>query len=303
MLLNLYYITCFSIAYLYLSLFDNMTRKRFRSGTIKVRDEDNIWQKRMLKANAFAASAHIASTAIMLVMGVIGPALSVDVYALSPSFNKQRFLLYLQWLGDFEVFWLSVAFVFLAAMDHLYQLINTTKYIVRVDACCNWHRWLEYSLSAPIMHVHIALLSGVTDLFLLIAIFFLMHWCIVIGWVSDYLYANSKDDKKWIAEWLFWFGCLPYIVQGAFILTFFSRTTHNSTAPDFVYAIIVVISVLDVMFAVVQYMYMFVWSRDAVQKRVVAAYRKGEFYFQLLSLTSKLSLAYIAFFGSRDMGN
>ena len=261
------------------------------------------WSSRIKRFNAVAASLHIASAVIMTVMGLVGPALSVDVFALSPSFENQRFHLSSERLGNFKVFWLAVAFVLLAAIDHTYQMLHIEEYMTRVNRCCNWHRWLEYSVSAPVMHVHISLLSGMTDIFLLLAVFFLMHLCIVVGWVSDFLFVRMGTRKRWVAKWLFWFGCLPYVVQGAFILTFFTRSVRNSTAPDFVYAIIVIISVLDVAFALTQYLYMFKWSQGIGKSITKKAYQKGEFYFQVLSLTSKLSLAYIAFFGSRDMGN
>ena len=75
-------------------------------------------------------------------------------------------------LGSLRIDWLVAAFLLLAAIDHLTLSAGRPRrwYEANVARGINPARWWEYSLSASLMVVLIAMLAGVTELVALIAL-------------------------------------------------------------------------------------------------------------------------------------
>ncbi len=179
------------------------------------------------------------------------------------------------------------AFLLLAALDHL---------LVAVPPIRGWYernlargigpaRWLEYSLSASVMVVLIAMLPGVSDLGALIAIFGVNASMILFGWLGER--ANEGRDR---ADWLpFAFGCVagvvPWVVIGYQIV---GGVLEGDGPPTFVYVIFVTLFVLFNSFAVNQ----------ALQLAGVGRWRDRlfvEWGYLLLSLVAKSLLAWQVF--------
>jgi len=76
-------------------------------------------------------------------------------------------------LGSLRVDWLVAAFLLLAAVDHLTLSVGRPRrwYEANVARGINPARWWEYSVSASLMIVLIAMLAGVSELVALIALF------------------------------------------------------------------------------------------------------------------------------------
>jgi heliorhodopsin len=74
-------------------------------------------------------------------------------------------------LGSLRIDWLVAAFLLLAAIDHLTLSAGRPRrwYEANVARGINPARWWEYSLSASLMVVLIAMLAGVTELVALVA--------------------------------------------------------------------------------------------------------------------------------------
>ncbi len=173
-------------------------------------------------------------------------------------------------------------FLFLAAADHL--LVSAPRingwYVRQLERRANYARWIEYSVSASIMIVLIAMLSGIRDVAALVAIFAVNSAMILFGLLMER--HQQPGTKDWSA---FWFGSLvgavPWIAIWIYIL-------GAPEVPGFVYAIIIVELLLFFSFAlnmVLQYRQVGRW-RD---------YVAGEVTYIVLSLGAKSLLAWLVF--------
>lgn len=87
----------------------------------------------------------------------------------------------------------------------------------------NPFRWIEYSVSAAVMRVEIALLSGVLELHLLIAIFGLTTTTMLFGLLQEQFTWTLQGKPKQKSLLPFWLGCIPHVVSWAIICSFFFR--------------------------------------------------------------------------------
>ena len=153
----------------------------------------------------------------------------------------------------------------------------------------NYGRWIEYSVSASLMIVVIAMLAGVYDLSSLILIFFLNAMMILFGWMME-LHNQTTEKTDWTA---FAFGCIAGIVPWVVIALYFVSAAADpvNKVPTFVYGIMISIFIFFNIFAVnmvLQYKKVGPW-RD---------YLFGEKVYIILSLTAKSLLAWQVFAGT-----
>ena len=90
-------------------------------------------------------------------------------------------------LFDVSVAWGVALFLFLSAGFH--WLVSSPgvfgRYISGLDASHNYYRWAEYSLSSSVMIVLIAMITGISDIAALIAIFAANAAMIFFGAVQE----------------------------------------------------------------------------------------------------------------------
>ncbi|MCB9487004.1 MAG: heliorhodopsin HeR [Dehalococcoidia bacterium] len=143
-------------------------------------------------------------------------------------------------------------------------------------------RWIEYSLSASIMIVAIALLPGITDFNALIGLFAVNAAMIFFGWQME-LENEGATRVRW-SSFIFGstLGIIPWVAIGLQI------AGAGSDVPTFVYGIFVTLFVLFNTFALnmlLQYAKVGPW-RD---------YLFGERVYMWLSLIAKSLLAWQVF--------
>lgn len=194
-------------------------------------------------------------------------------------------------VGRLRIGPMVAAFLFLSALAHfLLTLPGIYEWYVRnLKKGINHARWIEYSFSASLMIVVIAMLSGVYDLSTLLLLFFLNAMMILFGWMME-LDNQGKERVRWTA---FWFGCLAGIIPWVVIALYFFSAVANPEAevPTFVYFILPILFVFFNVFAlnmVLQYRKVGKW-RD---------YLFGEKAYILLSLLAKSALAWQVFGGT-----
>jgi heliorhodopsin len=186
------------------------------------------------------------------------------------------------------LFELSVAgavacFYFLSALAHL--LIGTVayrRYLGDLERHRNDARWIEYSLSASLMIVVIAMITGISDVAALLALFGVNASMILFGLVQE------RYEEPGGGLLPFWLGCiagaLPWVAIGIYL----AGPGEPAAPPTFVYAIYVSLFVFFNAFALnmwLQYRRVGKW-RD---------YRFGETAYMILSLTAKSLLAWQVF--------
>jgi hypothetical protein len=181
-------------------------------------------------------------------------------------------------------------FLFLAAVDHL--LMATPRinrwYNTKLADERNDARWIEYSVSASLMIVLIAMLSGVSDIGALVAIAAVNACMIFFGLVQEAFNRPSRGGVNWLP---FIYGCFAGAVPWAIVALQLATSADRSPtggAPGFVYGIIVSLFLLFNSFAVnmvLQYKRVGPW-RD---------YLFGEKAYIVLSLVAKSALAWQVF--------
>jgi hypothetical protein len=152
-------------------------------------------------------------------------------------------------LGSVRIDWLVAAFLVLAAVDHLTVSVGRPRrwYEANVSRGINPARWWEYSLSASLMVVLIAMLAGISELVALIALFGANAAMILFGLVQEQTNVD-RDEVDWRP---FIYGCfigaVPWIAITAQLVI---SATDGNGVPGFVVAIFVSLFVLFNTFAV-----------------------------------------------------
>ena len=177
-------------------------------------------------------------------------------------------------------------FLALAALDHLLTAtVGRRTYEDDLRAGINRFRWVEYSFSATIMVVLIALYSGITGISALIGIAGANVAMILFGWLQE---SANPPGRSTVTMKPFWFGCVagaaPWVAIGYNLVA-------AEEVPGFVVGIFVSLFVFFNSFAVNQWL----------QYRQVGPWRSyafGEKTYLVLSLVAKSALAWQIFAGS-----
>jgi hypothetical protein len=181
-------------------------------------------------------------------------------------------------------------FLLLAAADHL--LMASSKivgwYEANLRRGINPARWAEYSVSASLMIVLIAMLPGITNLYALIGLFGVNAAMIMFGWLME----RENPPNRIVSWWPFTFGCVVGIVPWITIaIALVTSQSEGEGVPGFVYGIFVSLFVLFNCFAVNQ------WLQYRRSGRF-ADYLYGEKVYLVLSLVAKSALAWQVYAGT-----
>jgi hypothetical protein len=188
-------------------------------------------------------------------------------------------------LFEVRIAWGVAAFLFISALAH--WLIATPGifawYRENLLRNRNYARWIEYSLSSSVMIVLIAMITGISDIAALGAIFGVNAAMILFGLLMEHY--ETPGHAKWLA---FGFGsaagAVPWILIGVYLWA----PGVSASPPAFVYAIFVSLFAFFGIFAgnmVLQYRQVGRW----------VDYLFGETMYVLLSLTAKSLLAWQVF--------
>jgi hypothetical protein len=181
---------------------------------------------------------------------------------------------------------LVATFVFISAIAHLTLVLPGVFgwYVRNLGRQRNDARWIEYSLSASLMIVLIAMLTGIGDIAALIALFGVNASMIFFGLVQEH-YAEPGSGRLLP----FWLGSIAGAVPWVAIGVYFVSPGSEADPPGFVYGIFFSLFAFFNVFAVnmwLQYRRIGPW-RD---------YLFGEKVYVFLSLTAKSALAWQVFF-------
>jgi Heliorhodopsin len=183
---------------------------------------------------------------------------------------------------------LTVAiFLGLSAFFHL--LVSSPQYFARyaagIEKQHNYFRWVEYSISSSVMIVLIALITGVSDVAAIVAIFGANAAMILFGWLQE------KYETPGNSGWLpFIFGCIAGIVPWLGLLFYVLSIggPADTSAPAFVYGIVISIFIFFNSFALVQWL-------QYKKAGKWSDYIRGEKTYITLSLVAKSALAWQIF--------
>lgn len=190
---------------------------------------------------------------------------------------------------DLRIDWMVAVFLLLAALDHLgVATFARRKYESGIVQGVNPFRWWEYSISASLMVVLIAMLAGVSELTALAMMFGANAAMIFFGLVMEQVNVDARTIR-WSP---FVYGCVVGLVPWiGIVIQFWLSSGEGDGVPGFVYVIFVTLFLLFNGFAVNMWL----------------AYRgKGKFanplfaekVYLVLSITAKSALAWQVYGGS-----
>lgn len=185
---------------------------------------------------------------------------------------------------------LIALFLLISSAAHLFiGSILYQRYVKNLKKGMNPYRWYEYSISASLMIVIIAMLTTIYNIGTLLALFTLTAVMNLMGLVME-LHNQKNDKTNWTSYII---GCIAGIVP--WIVIFISlvggTSTEGGSVPDFVIGIFVTIAIFFNLFAINMFLqYKKVWKwKD---------YLYGEKMYIVLSLVAKSALAWQVFAGT-----
>lgn len=256
-----------------------------------------------IQASAAAEEVDAAANRLRLyniVIGLVHLAQGIAMLALSNDFAlpvTRAFLTGPPGTDPAQEPWFTVAlgpavalFLFLAALDHLLMAAPGINrwYNVMLANERNDARWIEYSVSASLMIVLIAMITGVSDIGALIAIAGVNACMLFFGLLQERFSQPSTGNVNWMP---YIYGCFAGAVPWAIIVLQIASAEARATGegvPTFVYVIIVSLFLAFNSFAV----------NMVLQYRRVGPWRNyvfGEQAYIVLSLVAKSLLAWQVF--------
>jgi len=233
--------------------------------------------------NIVLATLHLAQAVAMV---VLSSALTLPVtaaFATGPP-GQPESPVQLEQLFSYRLGFAVALFSLLSAIFHAIVASpwGWPRYLEELRAERNRFRWVEYALSASLMIVLIAGLTGITDAAALLALFVVNASMILFGWLMETTNDGRGEGVSWTP---FIFGCIagsaPWLAIAVYLF-------GADTVPGFVYGIFFSLLVLFNCFALIQY-----WQYRARGR--FADYRFGERSYMILSLVAKSVLAWQVF--------
>jgi len=186
---------------------------------------------------------------------------------------------------DIRVGLLVAGFLFISALAHfLVSTVFNGWYEEKIRSHINPARWYEYSFSASLMIVIIAMLTTIYDFGTLLALFTLTAVMNLMGLLME-LHNQTTQKTNWTSYNI---GCIAGFIP--WVVIFIPLITAESV-PDFVIAIFISIAIFFNLFAVnmiLQYKKIGKWKD----------YLYGEKMYIVLSLIAKSALAWQVFAGT-----
>ncbi|HZV25810.1 MAG TPA: heliorhodopsin HeR [Acidothermaceae bacterium] len=231
--------------------------------------------------NLVAGSLHLAQAVAILVLAN-GFSLPVRATYMTgppgPTVGRQAVALF-----SLSFAWAIAAFFALSAIAHFgVSGPGWRSYQVQLLKTRNPYRWLEYSLSASIMIVLIAMLVGISDVAALVALVGVNASMIGFGWMQERYEAPRAGLGP------FWIGCIAGIMPWIAIAIYLVGPGADAHPPGFVYGIFFSLFVFFNCFAINQWL----------QYKEVGRWKDylvGERAYVTLSLTAKSLLAWQIF--------
>ncbi len=258
-------------------------------GATEINQQPSVRNTRLRLWNALMAVLHFIQGMAMVILAdrVLWP-----ITRTRYGFNPETETIFPETVSfiDANLPLLVAAFLFISAFAHTaIATVLYERYVDYLDRGLNPYRWYEYSVSASLMIVVIAMLAGIWDLGTLVGVFGLVAVMNLSGLMMERR-NESIDDLDWTPYWV---GVVAGIVPWIIIAITFIGTVRASGGefPEFVIYIYVSIFIFFNLFAlnmVLQYLEVSRWKN----------YLFGEKMYILLSLVAKSALAWQVYFGT-----
>jgi len=240
--------------------------------------------QRLRRFNSIMGFFHLIQGILML---ILSNDFKLPITYITPEFNPLT-----ETITPVSTTWFNIQigplvaiFLFISATAHL--LLSTVMYewyVEKLKNNINPARWYEYSISASLMIVIIAMLTTIYDFGTLLALFTLTMVMNLTGLVME-LHNQRTEKTNWTSYNI---GCIAGFVP--WVVIFIPLITAESV-PDFVIGIFISIAIFFNLFAInmiLQYKKIGKWKD----------YLYGERMYIVLSLVAKSALAWQVFAGT-----
>lgn len=247
-----------------------------------------ITPARLKRLNLIAGCLHLAQGILVLILSK-NFAIPVSGNYLAFNQSSQSLQPATTTLFSVQLPYLIALFFFLSAGFHfLIATVYNRRYNADLKLGINKLRWVEYSISASVMMVAIAMLVGIYDFMSLVMLFSLTAVMNLMGLVME-IHNQTTKRTNWLSYYIGCFaGIIPWVAVAFYL---WLGAQNGSSAPTFVYWIFVSIFVFFSCFAanmVLQYKKIGPWKH----------YLFGERVYIILSLVAKSLLAWQVFAGT-----
>lgn len=199
-----------------------------------------------------------------------------------------------------DVFALLSVFCFITGVAHLIYFVDNMKSNNSGIPLSARYRFLEYSLSAPIMGVVIGILVGITTPLPLFCISGLVATTMLFGYIEEEA-AKIGFMRNFWTPWLL--GFIPFIFAIVTILWGYVQVVLDSDGgvPEFVHAIVGTQVILFSSFGFVQMYYVTLPSYSGYKNLDEKIIRRMDGVYHILSLSAKMLLTWLAIGGIINM--
>lgn len=195
-------------------------------------------------------------------------------------------------LTESTVTTLIVSFFAITAGFHLLYALNPGNvYLNAVKNGNNFMRWIEYSITATMMIVIIALISGVKDL----RSYFILITSAIAMIYTGQMFETSSGPLRWIpiivgfvlliGIWVVIIGSFNSAIDS--VNDFNKKTGSSENIPSWLYAVVYVLLFFYALFGLV----------PITQTIFGGNYRRYEYFYLTLSLVSKATLGILVGYG------
>lgn len=235
------------------------------------------------RLNAIMALVHGLQAALMIALSKAVSLPVTGAFANGPP-GQPEGPVTIDLLFSYRLGYAIAAFELISALAHAIVASpwGHPRYLRELAHHRNRFRWTEYSLSASLMIVIIAGITGITDVAALIAIFGINASMILFGWLQE----TTNEPGRRVSWAPFKFGCVAGVVPWVVIVIYIVGA--GSGVPTFVYGIFVSLFVFFNCFAITQVLQYRARGRWA-------NYLYGERVYIFLSLIAKSLLAWQVF--------
>jgi len=205
-----------------------------------------------------------------------------------------------EYTSDLSLWWLVIAFHFLSFAFQTFAMTQwrctccgtpwVRDYIKEVDVDgTNMLRMLEYSISATLMQISIALVLGIWQRLVIAGVAALTVVTMFCGLIAEQLKYDRKD-MAWAAHFTGWLSMLSvWAILGRQFWYTIEMSAVNP--PEFVYVIIIVIAIFYIGFGLIQLVQLCKSGAEPDKD----LNRAVELAYCVMSLTSKTFLGWIIF--------
>jgi len=249
--------------------------------------KEKITESGLRRFNAAMGVFHMIQGFLIL---ILSNSFTLPITYMHPEYIANKIQPVSNTLIDVRIGPLVAMFLFISAIAHfLLATVLYKWYVKKLENHMNPARWYEYSISASLMIVIIAMLTSIYDIGTLMALFALTA---VMNWMGLMMELHNQTTKK--TNWTsYTIGCIAGIVPWIviFISLIGAVVASGNTVPSFVIGIFVTIAIAFNVFAINMYLqYKKIWKWKE--------YLYGEQVYIILSLVAKSLLAWQVFAGT-----